>query len=325
MFLKISLPAIGSGNYKDIPGLYAVNRIRFLSAGSEAYFVQVGEYLRDYVESLTDEEATVFCTTYLGYRGSGGTQAARTLLIPIMLPNSAYMMRPGKNTKGHGVWPAYLGSTRLEVQFSLSAAANLVKAGATAPASIANTISVLIHQVEMENNTIPEYSDSRGQYSVMTRRFTELTSGYVNAAANARQKITQSQPIGNVTELFCVAVPEGTAEAAREIQQNVLASHFSITSDSVIQKSLDSEDKVRMELWSNGFIGNTFANSPSRLCFASHAAQAENLYSGAYNMHHSSQITIDLEFPEAVDYRVYAVQLQRVIVNSGGQVISSLN
>ena len=325
MFLRVPLPAISSGNYKDIPGLYVVDQIRFLTKGAESYFVQVGQFLRDYLESLTDEEGAVFARTFLGYRGDGGSNVARVLMIPILLPNSPYFSRSGTDTQGHGVWPAYLGGTKLELQINMAAAANCVKAGADSPASVSGNLSVAIHQVEMTNSDIESYSDSRGQYSVMTRRFTELTDGWTNAAANARVKITQKQPIGNVTELFAIAVAEGVADVSKEIQTNVKAKHFSITSDSVIQKSLDTSEKVEMELWQNGFIGNKFANSPSRLCFAAHASEAENLYSGAYNMFHSSQITVDLEYAEAVDYRVFAVQLQRVIINAKGLVISSLD
>ena len=324
MFLRIELPAINSGNYKDIPGLYAVDQIRFLTNGTESYFVQVGQFLRDYLESLTDEQADIYARTFLGYRGDGGTAAARVLMIPIMLPNSPYFLRSGRDTQGHGVWPAYLGGAKLEVQFTLPAAGACVKAGADDPASISTNISVCIHQVEMTTEDVAGYSDSRGQYSVMTRRFTELTDGWTNLAANTRGKITQKQPVGNVTELFAIAVPQGTVDVSKEIQSNVKATHFSITSDSVVQKSLNTPEKVEMELWQNGFIGNKFANSPSRLCFSAHASEAENLYSGAYNMYNSSQITIDLEFAENVDYRLFAVQLQRIIINGAGDVIASL-
>ena len=41
-------------------------------------------------------------------------------------------------------------------------------------------------------------------------------------------------------------------------------------------------------------------------------------------MAHSSNITIDLEFGESVDYRVYAIQLQRVIIDGDGNIVSSL-
>ena len=39
----------------------------------------------------------------------------------------------------------------------------------------------------------------------------------------------------------------------------------------------------------------------------------------------SSQIGIELEFAENVDYRLFAVQLQRVTVNSIGLVQASLD
>ena len=80
-----------------------------------------------------------------------------------------------------------------------------------------------------------------------------------------------------------------------------------------------------MELWSNGFVGNSFCNSPSRLCFSSHAAEAENLWTGGFNMQLSSQVTVEVEFPEAVDFRLFAVQLQRVTLNSIGLMQSSLD
>ena len=75
-----------------------------------------------------------------------------------------------------------------------------------------------------------------------------MTQGWTAATADARERLTQSQPLGCVTELFCIAVPSGTAEAQREIHANVQASHFSIVSDSVTQKNLDSAAKVQMEL-----------------------------------------------------------------------------
>ena len=195
---------------------------------------------------------------------------------------------------------------------------------APAQNSIQNQCSVMIHQVELNARDIENYSDSRGTYSVITRRFTEITNGYQAATANTRERITQAQPIGNITELFVIAQPSGTGEAQRDIIANVPVSHIGITSDSVIQKQLDTPEKVQMELWQHGFNGNPIVEPLSRLCFAAHAADAENLYSGGYNMAHSSNITIDLEFAQNVDYRVYAIQLQRVIIDGDGNIVSSL-
>ena len=325
MFLEIPLPALGGGGYKKIPGLYAIKTIRFLSAGQESYHCEVGQFLRDYIESCTAEEADRFVKTYLGYTTDSGTTAARTLHIPILLPNSAYMSRNGRDVRGHGVWPCFTGSNRLEMQITMGSASDMAKDAGNVPASISGNCNIMTHNVDMTHEDNQRYSDVRGQYSVITRRFTELTQGWTAAVADTRERLTQSQPLGCVTELFAIAVPSGTAEAQREIDTNVQASHFSIVSDSVTQKSLDSAAKVQMELWSNGFIGNSFCNSPSRLCFAAHAAEAENLYTGGFNMQLSSQIGIELEFAENVDYRLFAVQLQRVTVNSIGLVQASLD
>ena len=325
MFLEIPLPALGGGGYKKIPGLYAIKTIRFLSAGQESYHCEVGQFLRDYIESCSAEEADRFVKTYLGYTTDAGTTTARTLHIPILLPNSAYMARNGRDVRGHGVWPCFTGSNRLEMQITMGSASDMVKDAGNLPASISGNCNVMTHNVDMTDEDNQRYSDVRGQYSVITRRFTELTQGWTAAVADTRERLTQSQPLGCVTELFAIAVPSGTAEAQREIDTNVQATHFSIVSDSVTQKSLDSAAKCQMELWSNGFIGNSFCNSPSRLCFASHAAEAENLYTGGFNMQLSSQIGIEVEFAENVDYRLFAVQLQRVTVNSIGLVQASLD
>ena len=325
MFLRIELPAIATGQYKDIPGLYVLDQIRFLSQGSESYKVQPQLYLRDYIESLTDEEADRFCRTFLGYEADGGTQSARTLMIPLLLPNSAYFFRNGKDSRGHGVFPAYLGTNRLEIQFTVNPSAFVVKSGAQNPDPITNQCQIMIHQCEMTPRDMERYSDSRGAYSVVTRRFTEITDGWTPVSAGVAHKINQAQPIGNVTELKVIACPTGTSVAHREYNNLVQATKIQITSDSVVQKSLDTKEKVALELWQNGFIGNKLANSPSRLCFAAHCAEAENLYSGGYNMAHSSNITVETKFGEDVQMRIFAVQLQRIVIDADGNLISSLD
>ena len=56
MFLQIKCPAISGNNFKPYAGIYAVKSIRLLSAGQEVYTVDVTAFLRDYCESLSDEE-----------------------------------------------------------------------------------------------------------------------------------------------------------------------------------------------------------------------------------------------------------------------------
>ena len=91
------------------------------------------------------------------------------------------------------------------------------------------------------------------------------------------------------------------------------------------KKKRNTPEKIECELWSNGFIGNSTVNAPARLCFAAHAAEAESMYSGGYNMQLSSQVQIDLRFANAVDFKIYAVQLQRISISPLGLVQASLD
>ena len=47
-------------------------------------------------------------------------------------------------------------------------------------------------------------------------------------------------------------------------------------------------------------------------------------YSGGYNMQLASNVSFEFTFSEAVDYRLYAVQLQRVSIDSLGLIRASL-
>ena len=323
-FLKIELPALSGEVYKDNPGLYAVETLRFLSMGNESYHVDVKQYLRDYLESLSDEHYMPFCKSHLGNTGSARSGAARTILVPILLPNSAYLNRSGANTRGRGAWPANTGQYRIEVQITMAAPANVCHEGNATPGSISGNISIMYHEVEMGAERLKSYSDARGSYSIVTRRFTELTNGYTALGANTKHYITTNQPTGVVTELICIAQPTGTAEAHRVIEQNVLPIHFAIVADSVTQRSLNTPTKIAMELWTNGFVGNSSVNVPGRLCFAAHASESETVYTGGYNMQNSSQITTEVEFAEAVDFRIFAVALLRIDMDGVGRLSSTL-
>ena len=324
-FLKINLPQVQTTNYKLNPGMYAVKTLRFLSAGNEAYHCDVAQYLRDYLESLSDEHYGPFARTYLGNEGSSGTQTARTIMVPILLSNSAYLNRSGSNLRGRGAFPCLTGVNQLEIQITMASAADVCEDAQAVPGSIAGQCSMMFHQVEMRPEDLHNYMDARGSYSIVTRRFTELTSGYQAATANNMVSLTHNQPIGIVTELFAIATPSGTVEAHRQIESCVRPIHFAITADSVVQKSLNSKTKIEIELWSNGFIGNSSVDVPGRLCFAAHAAEAENVYTGGYNMRQAGQVTIDIKFAENVDFRVFAIQLQRISKSPLGKFEATLD
>ena len=323
IFVEITLPALGNGNYKECPGLYAIQEQRFMSAGTESYKVNPALMLREYVSSLSNEEADQFCRTYLGKKDAVDG-SARVILVPLFLPNSHYFHRDQKVKKSYGAFPAYLGQNRLECQLSFAAAASMVQSGADAPATVANAIKVLVHQVEMQPTAVNRYSDARGAYSVINKRFTELTTGWTNyASAGSLEKLTQIQPIGTCVQLLVQAVPAGTADANKEILTCVPASFIEVVADSITQRSLGSAHKVAMELYSNGFVHNNVANNCSRISFSAHGSD-DGIWSGGFAMQLNSQINLHLKFDQAVDYRVYAVQYQRITINSIGLVQSTL-
>ncbi len=194
IFLKISAPQIGGGAYKPYAGLYAIKAIRLLSAGQEVYQCQFDQFLRDYCESLSDEELAVFGRIYLGH--TAASVAARDFILPILLPNSAYMQRHGHNTRGSGIWPCYTAANRLEVQITMAAAGDLVTDSNHVPGSISGACTIMMHQVDMAQADVLRYSDLRGSYALVNRRITELTSGWQAAAGNTEITFTNAQPVG---------------------------------------------------------------------------------------------------------------------------------
>ena len=282
MFLQIKCPAISGNNFKPYAGIYAVKSIRLLSAGQEVYTVDVTAFLRDYCESLSDEELESFGRIYLGHTPTPSA-TARTFLVPIPLPNSAYMQRHGHNTRGSGVWPCFTAQNRLELQISMNQS-TYVSLGENVPATLVGKCSMLMHQVDMAPSDVLRYSDLRGVYSLINRRFTQLTSGWQPGEANTPVIFNHHQPVGCVTEIFISAIATGTAEALRQVTTQVLPIKFKVIADSVTQKDLNTPEKVQMELYSNGFTQNSAFKNCGRLCFASHAAESTHHYSGGYNM-----------------------------------------
>ena len=321
IYLKINLPANGNADYKAYPALYPLKRLRILSNGTEVYTADFQLFMHDYLESLSEEGLACFAGTYLG--GSAESGAARTVFIPIHLPNSSYLGRAG-DSKGHGIFPCYTGTSRLELQLTMNPATYASVDASNAPTSIAGECSMMYHQVEMAEVRQSTYADLRGMYSIINRRFTELTSGWTEAAVNVVQHVNQYQPQGAVTEIMVVAVAYN-ADASRHEQAYILPSSIKVTADSIVLKDLDTPEKVKIDLWTNGFCPPADFPSPGRLCFAAHSAKSDHVYSGAFNMTNMSNVDFEFKFPSHVSYRVIASQIQRVTIDSGGKLRARLD
>ena len=321
IFLKIDLPAVTNG-YNKYPGLSCLKTLRLMSAGQEVYTCDVQRFLVDYCESLSEEQLVRFGECYLG-KAATNTEA-RTVMIPILLPNSQYAGRNGHDTRGFGVWPAFLGHNRLELQLTMYSNV-FPTAGTDAVASIASACSLMYHQVEMPADDLTRYSDLRGSYSIVNRRFTELTNGWqtYDATAASNQSVvrwTTSQPQGTCTELIVYAVPLEDDEFEQTPREYIRPNLIRVIADSVTQKELDGKHEIECELWSHGFAAPADFPSPGRMCFASHTGEISHAYSGGYNMTLASNIVVEVRFPVACKWKIVAVQHQRVNINADGSV-----
>ena len=323
MYLRIKLPA-HTANYKAYPALYAIKEIRLVSGGSEVYSAPYREFLVDHMQSLTQHCAEVFGKTYLGHENTP-SGAARDVMCPILLPNSAYMDRAGPSTRGHGILPATFGANDLEVQITLNAGNFLTDDTSVSVGSIKGLCSYMFHEVNSSASAISNLQDKRGLYSIVNRRFTELTSGWQHyATANAVETWNINQPQGVVTETMILAVPYNAAEDRHTVAY-VKPTSFKVIADSIVQKDLDTSNKIDAELWTNGFCAPTDFPSNGRLCFAAQVADTPHTYSGGYNQQLASSIQYEFTFSQAVSYKIIAVQIQRVQIDGAGKMSASLD
>ena len=323
VYLQINLPEIAaSGHYKDYPGLYIIKTIRLVSAGQEVYTCNYSDFLVDYCQSLSEEALKIFTQTYLGHKPiTDGL--ARQLMLPILLPNSAYLGRHGSSTRGNGIFPAVSGQNRLEIQLTLNSAEFVAGDPLKVPASIAGETAFLYHECQMRPADIQRYSDMTGWYKVWNRRFTELTSGWQTYTSGT---VTHSlnQPQGLCVEVMLLAVATQTLEHRLSAHDYIQADSFKVIADSIVQRDLNTAQKVKAELWSNGFIPPADFPSPARICFGQHMSDATHIYTGGYVMKSTSTILFEFSFPQAVKYRLVAVQLQTTEIDDKGFMTASL-
>jgi len=250
-------------------------------------------------------------------------------MIPLLLPNSQYMARNGHDTRGFGVWPAFLGQNRLEIQLTLNTSNYTSASNSDAPATIAGKCSLLYHQVEMTAENLQKYSDLRGNYSIINRRFTELTNDwqhYTAAQASAAEVVrwTASQPQGVCSEIMVIAVATGATADRYSAHTFVKPDLIRVVADSVTQKELDGAHKINCELWSSGFSPPADFPSPGRMCFGCHCGEVSHCYNGGYAMTLASNVSFEIRFPSEVRWKLVVVQYQRTTIDRLGRVESTL-
>ena len=122
--------------------------MRLLSAGQEVY---VCDYFQHMVDHMQQMEKRDFGSCYLGFEANA-SDAARTVILPLLLPNSPYLLRGPhgeKDLRGHGVWPAYLGQNRLEIQLTMNTGDFPMADTSAAVPSISGKCSIMYRECTM--------------------------------------------------------------------------------------------------------------------------------------------------------------------------------
>jgi hypothetical protein len=324
VYLEITLP---SAKYRKYPGLYCIKNFRIRSAGNVVYECDYNQYLADHCESLIQQKLDSFSRIYLGGKTDSTGAAARTVKLPLLLPNSTYMRRSSMSTAGHGVFGAFTGGQRIELCLDMEDALCPGLTGGDAdPTSIAGACKIMYHCVHVPTAVRKKYEDLRGFFGLVTRRFLQLHSGW-KTYNNANTIVTDalSQPNGTCTEVMILAVPQGTDNERRH-HDYIQPTHFEVIHDMVVQKSLDSPNKVSSELYTNGFNPPADFASPGRLCFASHCStDSTQIYTGGYDMSQATTLQFRFKFDQAVDYRLVAVQYANCKIDGNGTLTSTLD
>ena len=170
-YLKIEVPQAPSV-LKSYPGLYFIKSMRLLSVGEEVYVCDYFQHMVDHLQQMDDRDAKQFASAFLGFETSA-SDAARTIILPLFLPNSPYLLRAPhgeKDLRGHGIWPAYLGQNRLEIQLTMNTADfPMADVSATVP-SISGKCSIMYRECKMSPADTLAFGDARGKYSVISKR-----------------------------------------------------------------------------------------------------------------------------------------------------------
>jgi hypothetical protein len=323
-YLQIEL----TGKMKAFPGLYCISSFLIRSGGQEVYRCNYADYLVDYMESLTPQACDRFAETYLGGSQASNGSETKTIKLPLLLPNSAYLRRKANSAHGNGVLGTQFGNQKLTMEITLNTALfPTLAAGDSDVTSIAGNCSIMYHTVEVQPGVERSFSDVRGLYNVITRRFTDLTQWTHYPNANTQVVLNNIAPVGCVTELMFLAVPHQAVASDRRCHQYIKANHVSISHDYVVQKELNTPNKIGSELWANGFIPpNANFSSPARLCFAAHCSEdMTKRYMGGYVADTATNLQVTVAFPEACDFKVVSIAYANCKIAPDGVMTSNLD
>ena len=321
-YIEATLPVNGGGNYKSIPGLFIIDKYYLRCNGDLVYSGSYQTLLSDHLQSLTDEDARAYCEALMGYIPGAASGAARTVFLPVPLPNSHLWRHGGR---GQGAFP-FNSFTQNKLEISFDFYANTHSAADRTQVSPAMTGVRMVHkEVICPLAQLPSLRDARGRYAMVSRRFTQLQD-WTAAASGVEQDIVVSNLSGCVVELIVEACPQQSDLDRLDILSPVTPSSVRLICDSVECVNHDSQAECKLIEYSHGYRKNDFFNSITyRLVFGSHGAESDKTFQGAINFSGITQANLKLTFGEAVNFRITAIQLGITSITSSGRLTQKID
>ena len=321
-YLECTLPLNGAGNYKTIPGLWIIDKFYLRCNGDLVYSGCYQTLLSDHIASLTDEDARAYVEAYMGHIPGAASGAARTVFLPLPLPNS-HLWRYGG--RGQGAYP-FTSHRNNKIEISFDFFANVGSAAARANPSPAMTGTRIVHkEVICPLAQAPTLRDARGRYALVSRRYTQLQD-WTAASAAAEQDIVVSNLSGCVVELIIEACVQQSDLDRLDLSAPLTPTAVRLICDSVECINHDSEAECKMVEYSHGYRRNDFFSSNTyRLVFGSHGAESDRTFQGAINFSGVTQANLKLTFGVNATYRVTAVQLGVTSISSTGRLTQKID
>jgi hypothetical protein len=329
MFLRVQLPLNAAGWLSNV-GAHIIKSIKIKSGGrTPIFYDNYAIYLQDYIASLSDEGHRAFSKAYMGgYQAKDSeTQAARTVFVPILLPNSHFLHREQRNSKsGYGCLPCNFENNKLEVCVTLNNNAYCLATAGTA-ASLVGNLTWCIREVQMSESNMVRYESARGSFSQITRQMTTVHGDnyrYLDGSGSeATEEILFQRLTGTLKELQIHAVEvESEGEEVKYLNRQVHPTKVQLWVDSILVREYKDTPFLTLELFKQGFVPNLYSDNCARICFGSHTSSRE--FTGGFNMQNSSNIRLVVTFDKQVRYQVRAVRLENITIDSTGTLRSSL-
>ena len=324
-YLRIKLPAttVSGQLYKAVVGAQVCTRQILKSAGNTVTDEEFSTVFADCLASFSEHKYATVVNTLFG--GTAASAAATDVYVPIfVLPNSSWAQRSDFH-RGLGALPCQTGSNRLRIEFSMAAADHVVSTG-NAP-SISNRCSIIYREAHLGSTALENaYADMRGQYSLITRRFTDISGDWTSLAASTSTytDFVLPSPQGCVTELIIYAIPSVSNAKDRDYYDVQQMDYAELKCDSVTILKIDSKQFSALNNAVNGFVYNGSQKQPTRFQFAPNSSQYSASYTGGFDFSSVSQVVLRLRSAAAVLFKVIAINLATVKMDSSGVMRSYL-